>query len=216
MTEDLRLDAGNGHAPFDVLEDGEDEASRSRFLRTALAAGGGLLVAGAAGVALPGAASSAPSRAADVRILNFFLTVEQLQADFFAAGLDAGRLRGELRELAEVVGGHDRRHVAWLKGKLGRRAGAKPKSNFGDATASEKKFAAATLALKENAVAGYVGQAPSLTRYISDVGRMTSVEARHVAWIRDYLGRNPAPRAADPGRSAKQVVQALQKRGLVA
>ena len=217
MEEHLRLEALDGVPGLhDDGEDDEDGISRSGFVGGALLAGGGLILGGAAAGGLAGAASSAPSRSADVRILKFFLTIEQLQAAFFAAALDGVRLRGELRELAEVVGKHDRRHAAWLKRKLGRRAGAEAKHEFGDALASAKKFAAAALELKENAVAGYVGQAPSLTRYVSDVGRMTSVEARHVAWIRDYLGRNPAPRAADPGKSPQQVVQALKKRGLVA
>ncbi|MGE0028256.1 MAG: ferritin-like domain-containing protein, partial [Thermoleophilia bacterium] len=33
-----------------------------------------------------------------------------------------------------------------------------------------------------------------------------SVEARHAAWIRNILGKNPAPAAFDPARNTTQVL----------
>jgi hypothetical protein len=48
-----------------------------------------------------------------------------------------------------------------------------------------------------------------------EAGRIVAVEARHAAWIRDLAGEDPAPRAADPGRTADDVLSELRRKGLV-
>jgi hypothetical protein len=176
----------------------------------ALAAGGGVL----GWRAKP--AAPAPSRALDEKIFNFALLLEYLQAAFYTEGVDAGALRGEVREFAEIVGGHERAHVAFLERALGRRARKKPTFDFGAATRNEKRFVATAVLLENTGVAAYNGQAANLTKKsLAAAAEIVSVEGRHAAWISAIAGRHPAPRATDPGATADAVAATLQRTGFI-
>lgn len=195
---------------------GGDRSSRRDVLRHALAAAGVVGLGGAALGSLAGAGASAPSRAQDVRILNFLLQLEYLQEAFYEEALDGGALTGELLRFAQVVGDHEREHVASLRKVLGGDARSQPSFRFGDAVENDAKFAAAALTLEETAAAGYIGQAANLTaRRIPTVARIVPVEARHAAWIRDMVNRLPAPSAFDPAKSAAKVEETLKRTGFV-
>jgi hypothetical protein len=221
MTQQLRLEHWCLHTPGEDVpcnSESEDvsETGRGRFLRNALLAGGGLLLGGAAGVVTSEPATGAPSPRQDRRILQFLLQLDYLQAEFYSAASARGRLRGELREFAEVVGAHEREHVALLEKRLGRTAAAKPAFDFGDATDDASRFASMARRLEENGVAAYIGQGANLTpRSRVSVSAITAVEARHAAWIADFLGRHPAPRAADKARTTKQVLAAIRRTGFL-
>jgi hypothetical protein len=60
------------------------------------------------------------SPAQDREIFNFALLLEYLQAAFYTEAVEQGALRGEVRRFAEVVSGHERAHVAYLRMALGR------------------------------------------------------------------------------------------------
>jgi hypothetical protein len=219
MTEQLRLEHFRVNAETDgfacVSEDAE-LGSRGRFVRTGLLAGAGLLLGGATGLLTGEQAAGAPSPRQDRRILQFLLRLEYFQAEFYSAASERGRLRGELREFAEVVGAHEREHVALLKKRLGKAAGPKPTFDFGDATDNANLFARTARRLEENGVAAYIGQGANLTRRsVVSVARITAAEARHAAWIADFLGRDPAPRVADKARTSTQVLAALRRTGFV-
>jgi hypothetical protein len=198
--------------------DGNGSWTRARLLRAAL--GGGAVVAGGTVMGTrtdSGAVLAAQVEDADAKILNFFLLLEYVQEGFYREAVKSGRLTGELLELASTVGRQETEHVAFLTDRLGSRARARPASNFGDALSSPERFRAAAIELEETAIGGYIGQASNLTRdTVRSVATLISVEARQVAWIRDLAGVSPAPRAADPARSADDVVAALRKRGFVA
>jgi hypothetical protein len=195
---------------------GGDRSSRRALLRHALAAAGVVGLGGAALGSLAGAGSSAPSRAQDVRILNFLLQLEYLQEAFYEEARDTDALSGELLRFAQVVADHEREHVASLRKVLGGDARSKPAFRFGDAVENDAKFAAGALTLEETAAAGYIGQAANLTaRRIPTVARIVAVEARHAAWIRDVVNRLPAPSAFDPAKSAVEVGKTLQRTGFV-
>jgi hypothetical protein len=189
--------------------------ARDRFLRKGFVAGAGLLLGGGAAALLvePGAAD-ARARRQDRRILQFLLQLEYLQAEFYAAASARGRLRGELREFAEVVGAQEREHVSLLERRLGRSAGPNPTFDFGDTIESADRFAQTARQLEETGVAAYIGQGANLTaRTVATVARITSVEARHAAWIADFLGRNPAPLAADKAQTSRQVQAVIRRLG---
>ena len=176
----------------------------------ALAAGGALLGWGAS------TAAPAPSRALDRKIFNFALLLERLQAAFYTAAADAGALRGELREFAEVVGGHEREHVDFLEQALGAAADPSPTFEFGSATEDRREFLDAAVLLENTGVAAYNGQAANLTkRSLAAAAEIVSVEGRHAAWISDLAGRHPAPRAADPGATAEDVAARLRATGFI-
>jgi hypothetical protein len=198
------------------LADGGHGSSRARFLTQGAIAVG----AAAAGTAVLGSratsAAPAPTKAQDVRILNFLLLLEYASERFYAAAEAAGALGGELATFARVVGEHERRHLDSLRAELGADARPEPNVQPGDAVRSEAAFTAAALTLEEAVAAAYIGQAANLTRRrIPAVARIVAVEGRHAAWIRDVAGRLPAPNAADPPRTAAQVLKALRRTGLV-
>jgi hypothetical protein len=193
----------------------EAVASRSDLLKRAAVAGsaavgGGLLIAG-----LPKVAASAPSRAQDVRILNYLLRLEYVLAAFYETAAAEGQVTGEIQQFVSVVGEHEREHVALLQRILGDDANAEPSVDFGDGTSNPDKVAVTARNLEETASAAYIGQGANLTeRVMIDAARITSVEARHAAWIADILRRHPAPAAADPAKSPSQVAAALRRAGV--
>lgn len=189
--------------------------SRGGFLRIAAGAGtavgGGLVVGHGLGVS-----QAAASSALDRRIFQFALLLEELQAGFYTEASQRGALRGDLREFAEIVGGHERAHVAFLRTVLEPMAGSAPTFHFGNATRDPGRFGAAAHELENIGVAAYNGQAASLTaEAMAKAAEIVSVEGRHAAWISTLVGDAPAPRAADPGLSAAAVMARLRATGFL-
>jgi hypothetical protein len=190
--------------------------TRGRLLRTAI--GGGAVVAGGAATAswTGGAPAAAPSARGDVEILNHFLLLEQVQQGFYAEALEAGRLSGGLRSFAGTVSEQEREHVALLTKRLGSRARARPRTEFGEALTDPARFREAAIELEEATISAYIAQGANLTRdAVAAIVPLVSVEARQVAWIRDLAGVSPAPRAADPPAGAGDVVRKLRAKGWI-
>jgi hypothetical protein len=193
----------------------DGQLDRSSFLGRAVFAGGAVALGGFAARSERGAAAN-PSKEQDVRILNFLLRLEYAQQALYDEAVAAGALRGELREFAEVCGDQDAKHVDSLRAIVGGAAEAKPTFAFGEAVRRPGRFTAAALTLEETAAAAYIGQAANLTKdRLPDVARIVAVEARHAAWIRAIAGRNPAPHAADPAKTVRQVMKTLARTGFV-
>jgi hypothetical protein len=173
--------------------------------------GGAAVAAGAYATYDADPATPAPSEALDRKIFNFALLLEYLQAAFYTDAVNRGALRGEIREFAETVGGHEREHVAFLRQALGAEARPRPQFRFGNATRNARAFVDTAVDLENLGVAAYNGQAANLTKSaLAHAIEIVSVEGRHAAWISDLAGRNPAPRAADPGETAAQVAAAVR------
>ena len=179
--------------------------TRGGFLARALAASGA-----AGGVAVAGAsAANSGSAVEDIRILNFLLLMEYAQRDFYAR--PPRRLRGDLREFAQVAGEQEREHVALLQRTLGKYARRRPAVRFHIAR-TPKAFAAAAVRLEEAGAAAYIGQGGNLSdASVGTVARITSVEARHAAWIRDIVGDLPAPSAADRAAAPVEALARLRR-----
>jgi rubrerythrin len=193
-----------------------ERSSRAHVLARGLAAAGAVGFGGALLGSLSGSAVSAPSPAQDVRILNYLLVLEYLQAAFYEEAQTTGTLKGELRRFARVVGAHEREHVGSLRAVLGSEARSKPEFRFGDAVKSATRFVSTALTLEEMTSAAYIGQAANLTEErILTIARIVPVEARHAAWIRAIAHRLPAPQAADPASTPEQVERTLERTGFV-
>lgn len=190
--------------------------SRRTVLRLGLAGAGTLSLGAILSARAPTAAVAAPSPELDVEVLNYALLLEELQAAFYERALDRDRLRGELREFAEVVLGHEQEHVKLLRSALGRKARPIPRFDFGSAVTSPRRFAAAAQQLEDLGVAAYNGQAANLTRdALIAAARIVSVDARHAAWIRAIQGRPPARQATDPSSTRAETLAAVRKTGFV-
>jgi rubrerythrin len=216
MPDDVTVDVLAEDAVFDDAGDATPRSSREAFVQKAVIAGGTLLAGGVVIGALPKLAATAPSRAQDVRILNFALGLEYLQAAFYTEAAQSGALDGEHQQLAEVIGKQERAHVAFLLRTLGAKARERPTFDFGDTMDDRDKFLATAHLLEETGVAAYIGQAPHLTKPLMvPAATIVSVEARHAAWVRDLIGENPAPLAADAAKTAREVVAAIEETGFV-
>jgi Ferritin-like domain len=191
-------------------------STRGALLLRALTAAGAVGAGGLLVGSFAGPAASAPSPAQDVRILNYFLLLEYLQEALYEEARATDAFTGELRRFAEVAGRHERAHVDALRSVLGGDARSKPTLQFGQAVENGRRFAAAALTLEETAAAAYIGQAANLTaKRVTTVARIVPVEARHAAWIRAMVRREPAPHAADPARTPKQVERTIERTGFV-
>jgi hypothetical protein len=156
-------------------------------------AAGGILIGG-----LPKLAVSQPSQAQDARVLDWLLQVEYLEAGFYAEAERRGKLNGELREFAALVGEQE------------------PSFDFGDTVTEQRRFLATAVELEEMALAAFNGQVPNLTeKRLLMAMKVASVEARHVGWVRDLAGRNPAPRPADVPATQAQTEAAMKDTGFL-
>ncbi|HET6448691.1 MAG TPA: ferritin-like domain-containing protein [Conexibacter sp.] len=227
------------HPTFDELDrDGAlreagarvDPITRASFLRRAGAIlGGGAAAAivlpnlsGLAGGG-PAVAAAASSGTTDVDILNYALTLEYLEAAFYAEALKKGALRGELQQFAKVVANHERQHVQALQGALGSKAVKRPSFDFKGTTSSPGTFASTAQTLEDTGVEAYQGQATNISsrRVLAAAISIHPVEARHAAWVASIMSKggtspaSPAPDAFNPAADMQQVLAAVQGTGFV-
>jgi rubrerythrin len=184
---ELRLDSMDRDGALVEALDRLHAATRADLLRGALVGSGALLAAFAA------PASAAASSARDVSILNFALTLEELQAAFYTEVERNHVLHGALKRQADTVGAHERAHVRAFRAVLGSRAIKRPHFDFGGATEGPDAFRRTAVAFEDLAVAAYKGQAPRIgsRAYLASALAIHSVEARHAAWIRRLAAKPP-------------------------
>ena len=211
--------------PFEQLDqdgaiaealDAVEGDTRADFLRKTAVAGGGLVGGGAALAAL--AAPAAAQSASDVNILNFALTLEYLEADFYTRATQGGALKGFLRRFSQIVGEHERAHVAALQKTLGNKAVRKPKFDFKGTTEDPQLFGQTAATLEATGVAAYGGAAPMVQSpaVLKAAIAIHTVEARHTAWINHIIGQPPAPTAFYEPMSVSQVLAAVTATGFIA
>jgi hypothetical protein len=170
--------------------------TRRDFFKALAIAGAG---ATAASMLFSGRASAQTS---DVDIANFALTLEYLEADFYAMALDAGVLSGDALGVVENLESHESQHVDAVIGLLDR-VGATPveKPTFtfpADATSSQASIV--DLAATLESVGAYLGAAPLISRpdILAAVGSIAGVEGEHVVAINWLLGVVPYANEAFP------------------
>jgi hypothetical protein len=202
-----------------------DPPTRGAFLKKAGIGAGAVIGSGAVLGALPSLAGAATVPSSDIAILNFALTLEYLEAAFYAAakGNNVGSGQQDLTSFIDVVAGHEAAHVKFLKGALGRKAVAKPKFDFKDAVTDQAKFAATAQVLEDTGVQAYLGQAANIKnkKVLAAAGSILPIEARHAAWIRDINGKFtgqqplPAPAAFQSAKTKAQILAAVKGTGFI-
>jgi len=149
-----------------------------------------------------------------VKILNFALTLEFLEAAFYQEALENGKLDGITRTFAQVTGAHEQAHVEALQAALGSAATKAPTFDFKGTTNSEGTFQRTAQTLDDTGVSAYQGQAPEIktSQVLASAGAILAVEARHAAWVRDIIGAGqsptPAPAAFNKAMTMKEVLDA--------
>ncbi|HEX3831320.1 MAG TPA: ferritin-like domain-containing protein [Solirubrobacteraceae bacterium] len=182
--------------------------TRSSFiLKGALAAGAAY---GASAVApfVGNALAASP----DVDILNFALTLEYLETDFYQRKGRTVGLSGQAKSLARSFGDEEAEHVAALT-KAITASGGRPvkRPMFVFPGRDQKSFLKLAYVLENTGVGAYNGAAPSLQSraLLAAAGSIVQIEARHAASIALLTGMSITPNGAfDKPLTKKQVLAA--------
>jgi rubrerythrin len=183
--------------------------TRSAFiLRGALAAGA---FYGTSSVAPFVSQALAETGGGDAEILNFALTLEYLEADFYNVKGKTVVLSGEAKKYATDFGAEESAHVSALSAAI-KQLGGKPvaKPTFVFPATSEKSFLALASVLENTGVGAYNGAAPSLQskQVLASAGSIVQIEARHAAAIDLLIGKSPTPNEGFDKPLTKQQVLA--------
>ena len=198
-----------------VRELAEDAASRKKFLRMAGAGAAGSLAllisacggdggGGGGGSAnnqtnttpdeTPTASPTAQADSGDLEIVNYALTLEFLEADFYQKVIDSGLVKDKMvAELAKSIGENEQEHVDALTAtveKLGGTPASKPTTKFEEVLDGGLKKVLSTAATVENlGAAAYLGQAGKIKdkEILAAALSIHSVEARHAAALNSLI-----------------------------
>jgi len=205
--------------------------TRAAFLKKAGLTGGAVLGGGAImGALVPGTAIAGgrpPSSfgKGDIGILNFALTLEYLEYEFY---LEATKnndatpfVDGQLKVFLDTVTADEKAHVDFLEAALGKKALKEPKFDFGTTTSNKDEFVATAFALENTGVKAYSGQALN----IKDPGNVKAalsiltIEARHasvIGLIQSGDRKGIAPDGPfDKALTAKKVLKAVAATGFI-
>src|SRR5215211_207045 len=172
--------------------------TRRDFFKTLAVAGAG---ATAASMLFSGKASA---KTDDVDIANFALTLEYLEADFYAMAVDSGVLSGDALGVVENLADHEAQHVTALKDLLesvGATPVEKPTFTFPeDALTSEASILDLAATLEPVGVGAYLGAAPLISSpdILAAAGSIAGVEGEHVVAVNWLLGVVPYANEAFP------------------
>ena len=170
-----------------------------------------------AGAAVYGAASVGPmvskalAQGGDVDILNYALTLEYLESEFYKAVFDG--LSGDNKALGKQLGEDENAHVDALVTAV-KGAGGKPvkKPTFAFPTLKgDAAILKVANTLEDTGVSAYNGAAPLISskEILGAAGSIVQVEARHAALIRLARGVSPAPLAFDKASEMEDVIKAI-------
>jgi len=190
-----------------------DDSDRKRFLKMAGSAGAasfGAFVLAACGSSSSSSSSNSSSTAAapaataasssanttDIGILNYALTLEYLETEFYAKVIAAKLFSGSVGSLIRTFGAQEATHVAALTAaikSLGGTPVAKVEGKFPITTAAATAELAYTV---ENlGAAAYLGQAPLIQskQVLAAALAIHTVEARHAASIGTLVKKSVTP-----------------------
>jgi rubrerythrin len=193
-----------------------DDVDRKRFLKMAGAGAGasfGAFVLAACGSSGKKTASTAAttttmatttsgsssSATGDIAILNYALTLEYLEREFYAKVVASGFFSGKVAGLIKDFGSQEATHVEALKGavsKLGGTPAANPNGKFPIESAGQVTQLAYTV---ENlGAAAYLGQAPHIQNpeVLATALAIHTVEARHAATLGTLVKKSLTPDGA--------------------
>jgi rubrerythrin len=189
-----------------------DDSDRKRFLKMAGSAGAasfGAFVLAACGssssssttgtAATATSTSSSAKETGDLAIVNYALTLEYLETEFYAKVIASGLFSGKVASLIKDFAGQEQTHVEALKGtaeKLGGTPAAKPNGKFPITSATQVAELAYTV---ENlGAAAYLGQAASIqsTEVLAAALAIHTVEARHAATLGTLVKKSITPDGA--------------------
>ena len=188
-----------------------DDQARRNFIKVAAIIGAGSTLAAATH---HDRLARADVSATDLEILNYALTLEYLEAEFYTKGIEGDALSGRDLELVEPIREHEQEHVRTVRQTIkdvGGKAVEKPTFTFPDGTFdSKKKFLETASAFEELGVTAYHGQVPRVkdADILAAAASIAGVESRHAAVVAHLLGADPFPAPFEKSMTMKQVLAA--------
>lgn len=140
----------------------------------------------------------------DIEILNYALTLEHLEANFYTRVVASNVLTGNEQVTFTVIRDHEVAHVDALTKAIAAAGGTpvKPRqsydfSSFGDMNTRDGAIKIAAI-LEHEGVGAYDGAAFEIQNkaYLVVAGQIVQVEARHTAAINEIMGTSPTPNGA--------------------
>jgi Ferritin-like domain len=157
--------------------------------------------------------SAAAASTGDLAIVNYALTLEYLESEFYKKVIASGLFKGAVLSTIKTFGAEEDQHVVALKKvamSLGKPA-AKPMGKFPVTSATQVATLAATV---ENlGAAAYLGQAPLIQskEILAAALSIHSIEARHAATLNLLIKKSPTPNGAFGSPATMQQVLAAVK-----
>lgn len=188
--------AATGLAAF-IAACGSSSSSSSSSAASG-APGSGGTTASAGGAATTSSMSSSSTGTSDLDIVNYALTLEYLETQFYADVVKSGLFKGKTLSVLKSFGAEEAQHVVALHKtamSMGKPA-AKPMGKFPLKDAASVTKLAATV---ENlGAAAYLGQAPAIQSkdVLAAALSIHSIEARHAATLNTLLKHSPTPDGA--------------------
>jgi rubrerythrin len=203
-------------APSSAMEElKHDESSRKRFLRMMGGAGAASAFAivlaacgdddDEGGTAGGGGQTETQGRmgsSGDLEIVQYALTLEHLETDFYNAVIDAGVITDKaLAETAMMIRDNEQEHVDALTATVEKLGGTpeKPKTTFDAVLEGGPDMVLETAATVENlGAAAYLGQAARIQskEILAAALAIHSVEGRHAAALNSVVGKTIVPDGA--------------------
>jgi rubrerythrin len=189
-----------------------DDASRKRFLKMV----GGTGAAGALSIFIAacggsdnknkkssGASASKKPKGGDLAIVNYALTLEYLETEFYKEVLASGQVKDpKIGAVAKTIYADEQEHVKALTAtvkKLGGKPAAVPKTNFKPVIdAGPMKILQTAAAVENLGASAYLGQAGNIEskEVLAAALSIHSVEGRHAAVLNKALGKSIVPDGA--------------------
>jgi hypothetical protein len=185
--------------------------TRSSFiLKGALAAGA---VYGASAVG-PYVSSALGAGTSDLDILNFALTLEYLETNFYQVKGKMVGLSGEAKSLAAMFGDDEAQHVQALTAAIKGAGGTPVKMpTFVFPVNDQASFLKLAYTIENTGVGAYNGAGPALTnpQFLGAAGSIVQIEARHAASIGLLTNQSVLPNGAfDKPLTMAQVLTAVK------
>ncbi len=126
-------------------------------------------------------------------VLNYALTLEYLEAEFYRQGNRAGKVHGKAGHYLRVIQKDEETHVWALKDTIGKVGGTPvpaPQVDFGKSFKTADSFLETAYVFENLGVQAYLGAAPSLFKekaLLAAAASIFGVEARHAAVIGNLL-----------------------------
>jgi hypothetical protein len=162
----------------------------------------------------------------DVVIANYALTLEYLEAAFYAAANDKNYADPDIAAAAKILAAHEQAHVDALKNVLGKAAVNPPKINGATVEMLLKDgetFITTAASIEPVGTAAYAGAAPYLSNLAVTKAALSihSVEANHAAYTaaicraKGFGNVDPVPEAFNPAFSFKKTISTVSSLNLV-